>query len=142
VYAVNVTAVMRLMRAVLPLMVEAGSGAIVNVASEAALRGSAAGIAYTSSKHAVAGMTKNTSVLYAGKGIRVNAVAPGAVITNIEGSMKSQYAGQVLGPLMQTVIPAPAEAERLAAAITWLASDDSANVNGVILPSDGGWSAI
>jgi NAD(P)-dependent dehydrogenase (short-subunit alcohol dehydrogenase family) len=142
VYAVNVTAVMRLMRAVLPLMVEAGSGAIVNVASEAALRGSAAGIAYTSSKHAVAGMTKNTAVLYAGKGIRVNAVAPGAVITNIEGSMKSQYAGQVLGPLMQTVIPAAAEAERLAAAITWLASDDSANVNGVILPSDGGWSAI
>jgi NAD(P)-dependent dehydrogenase (short-subunit alcohol dehydrogenase family) len=142
VYAVNVTAVMRLMRAVLPLMIEAGSGAIVNVASEAALRGSAAGIAYTSSKHAVAGMTKNTAVLYAGKGIRVNAVAPGAVITNIEGGMKSQYAGQVLGPLMQTVIPAPAEADRLAAAITWLASDDSANVNGVILPSDGGWSAI
>ena len=43
---------------------------------------------------------------------------------------------------MQVVIPPVAQAEQLAAAITWLLSDDSANVNGVILPSDGGWSAI
>ena len=43
---------------------------------------------------------------------------------------------------MQVVIPTMAQAEQLAAAITWLLSDDSANVNGVILPSDGGWSAI
>lgn len=142
VFAVNVTAVMRLSRAVLPLMVAAGSGSIVNVASEAALRGSAAGVAYTASKHAVAGLTKNTAVLYKQFGIRVNAVAPGAVMTNIEAPMKSELAGTTLGPLMQVVIPAPAEAEKLAAAITWLGSDDSANINGVILPSDGGWSAI
>jgi NAD(P)-dependent dehydrogenase (short-subunit alcohol dehydrogenase family) len=142
VFAINVTAVMRLSRAVLPLMIAAGSGAIVNVASEAALRGSAAGVAYTASKHAVAGLTKNTAVLYAQYGIRTNAVAPGAVKTNIEAPMKSELAGRTLGPIMQTVIPAPTEAEKLAAAITWLGSDDSLNVNGVILPSDGGWSAI
>jgi NAD(P)-dependent dehydrogenase (short-subunit alcohol dehydrogenase family) len=142
VFAVNVTAVMRLTRAVLPLMQAAGSGAIVNVASEAALRGSAAGIAYTASKHAVAGMTKNTAVIYAKQGIRVNAVAPGATKTAIEAPMRSALAGQVLGPLMQTMIPTPVEAEELANAITWLASDESRNVNGVILPSDGGWSAI
>ncbi|UCR88447.1 SDR family NAD(P)-dependent oxidoreductase [Mycetocola spongiae] len=142
VFAVNVTAVMRLSRAVLPLMVAAGSGAIVNVASEAALRGSAAGVAYTASKHAVAGLTKNTAVLYAKQGIRVNAVAPGAVITNIEAPMKSELAAATLGPLMQVVVPTPASADKLAAAITWLASADSENVNGVILPSDGGWSAI
>ena len=142
VFAVNVTAVLRLTRAVLPLMQAAGSGAIVNVASEAALRGSAAGVAYTASKHAVAGITKNTAVIYGKQGIRVNAVAPGPTKTAIEAPMRSALAGQVLGPLMQTMIPTPVEAEELANAITWLASDESRNVNGVILPSDGGWSAV
>ncbi|RLP76115.1 SDR family NAD(P)-dependent oxidoreductase [Mycetocola tolaasinivorans] len=142
VFAVNVTAVMRLSRAVLPLMVEAGGGTIVNVASEAALRGATSGAAYTASKHAVVGLTKNTAVLYAKDGIRVNAVAPGAVATNIEAPFHSERAAAVLGPIMQSVVPAPASSEELAAAITWLASGDSANINGVILASDGGWSAI
>lgn len=139
---VNVTAIMRLTRAVLPKMIEAGGGAIVNVTSEAGLRGSAAGVAYTTSKHAVIGYTKNTAFMYAPKGIRVNAVAPGATATNIEAPWKSEWAQGRLGPLMQVVIPGVATPEQLAAAITWLASDDSANVTGVVLPSDGGWSAI
>jgi NAD(P)-dependent dehydrogenase (short-subunit alcohol dehydrogenase family) len=139
---VNVTAIMRLTRAVLPKMIDAGGGAIVNVTSEAGLRGSAAGVAYTTSKHAVIGYTKNTAFMYAPKGIRVNAVAPGAVATNIEAPWKSEWAQGRLGPLMQVVIPGVGTPEQLAAAITWLASDDSANVTGVVLPSDGGWSAI
>jgi NAD(P)-dependent dehydrogenase (short-subunit alcohol dehydrogenase family) len=139
---VNVTAIMRLTRAVLPRMIEAGGGAIVNVTSEAGLRGSAAGVAYTTSKHAVIGYTKNTAFMYAPKGIRVNAVAPGATATNIEAPWNSEWAQGRLGPLMQVIIPGVATAEQLAAAITWLASDDSANVTGVVLPSDGGWSAI
>lgn len=142
VFAVNVTAVLRLSRAVLPLMVEAGGGAVVNVASEAALRGSAAGVAYTASKHAVVGITKSTAVAYQGQGVRTNAVAPGAVVTNIEAPMRSQHAAQVLGPYMQVNIPSAATSEQLAASITWLLSDDSANVNGVVLASDGGWSAV
>ncbi|ROS62292.1 NAD(P)-dependent dehydrogenase (short-subunit alcohol dehydrogenase family) [Frigoribacterium sp. PhB160] len=142
VFAVNVTAVMRLTRAVLPLMLEAGRGAIVNVASEAALRGSAAGLAYTASKHAVAGMTKNTAVIYGRDGIRTNAVAPGATITNIEAPMSSAVAAAALGPIMQATVPTPVEADVMAASITWLASDDASNVNGVVLASDGGWSAI
>jgi NAD(P)-dependent dehydrogenase (short-subunit alcohol dehydrogenase family) len=142
VFAVNVTAIMRLSRAVLPLMVEAGSGSIVNVSSEAGLRGSAAGAAYTASKHAVVGLTKSTSVFYAPKGVRANAVAPGGVATNIEAPILSAWAGERVGPLLQTVVPPVAQAEQLAASITWLLSDDSANVTGVVLASDGGWSAI
>ena len=78
VFAVNVTAVMRLTRAVLPLMLEAGIGAIVNVSSEASLRASASasGVAYTASKHAVNGLTKSTAGFYKSQGIRANAVAP------------------------------------------------------------------
>ena len=142
VFTVNVTAIMRLSRAVLPLMVEAGSGSIVNVSSEAGLRGSAAGAAYTASKHAVIGLTKSTSVFYAPKGVRANAVAPGGVATNVEGSMRSAWAGERIGPLLQTVVPPVAQAEQLAASITWLLSDDSSNVTGAVLASDGGWSAI
>jgi NAD(P)-dependent dehydrogenase (short-subunit alcohol dehydrogenase family) len=142
VFGINVTVPMRLTRAVLPLMIEAGSGAIVNVASEAALRGAAAGAAYTASKHAIAGFTKNTAFFYGPKGIRTNAVAPGATVTNIEGSMRSEYAGKRIGPIMKAAIPDPVEADVLANSIAWLLSDDAANINGVILPSDGGWSAV
>ena len=142
VFAVNVTAVMRLTRAVLPLMLEAGAGAIVNVSSEASLRASASGVAYSASKHAVNGLTKSTAVLYKAQGIRANAVAPGAVPTNIEAPFKSKHAAAVLGPIMGTTVPTPATPEQLAATIAWLLSDEASNVNGAILPCDGGWSAI
>ena len=141
VFAVNLTSVMRLTRAVLPGMVEARRGAIVNVSSEAGLRGSAAGVAYTASKHAVNGLTKNVAVLYGPKGIRANAVAPGAVRTNIEAPFKSEWGQERLGPLM-SMIPTLAEPEELAAVITWLASHEASNVNGAILPVDGGWAAL
>lgn len=142
VMRVNVTALMKLSRAVLQRFLELGGGTIVNVSSEAGLRGSAAGTAYTTSKHAVMGLTKSTAFFYAPKGIRVNAVAPGGVKTNIVAEFKSAWGGQRLGPIMQTNVPPPAEPEELAAAITWLLSDDSSNVTGAILASDGGWSAI
>lgn len=139
---VNVTAVMRLTRAVLPLMMKSGVGSIVNVSSEAGLRGSAAGTAYTTSKHAVNGFTKSTAFFYTPSGIRCNAVAPGGVSTNIEATFNSPFAAERLGPFMQVNVPAVATPVQLAAAITWLLSDDSLNVSGAILASDGGWVAI
>src|SRR5205823_9176079 len=64
-----------------------GGGAIVNVASTAALHGGAAGAAYTASKHALVGLTRNTAWMYATKGIRCNAICPGATVTNIGETM-------------------------------------------------------
>ena len=142
VMRVNVDGVMRMSRAVVPLMLAARSGAIVNVSSEAGLRGSAAGVAYTASKHAVIGITRASAVIYGPQGIRVNAVAPGATRTSIVAEWGSPMAQGRLGPLMQANVGGVAEPEELAAVITWLASDDASNVNGAILPSDGGWSAI
>ena len=142
VFAVNVTSMMRLTRAVLPIMLEAGGGAIVNVSSEASLRGSAAGVAYTASKHAVNGVTKSTAFFYQSQGIRANAVVPGGVLTNIEGAFRSERAAAVVGPVLQATLPSVATAEQVASAITFLLSDDAANINGAILPCDGGWSAI
>jgi NAD(P)-dependent dehydrogenase (short-subunit alcohol dehydrogenase family) len=140
VFSVNLTAVMRLTRAVLSTMIAAGRGAIVNVASEAALRPSAAGAAYTASKHAVVGYTGSIAFFHGPQGIRANVVAPGPTITNIEGAVRSPYAAHRAGPVMRATMPTPARPEQVAAAITWLLSDDSANVNGAMLPSDGGWS--
>ena len=142
VFRINVTALMRLTRAVVPLMLEAGAGSVVNVSSEAGIRGSAAGAAYTASKHAVVGLTKNSAVMYGPKGLRFNAVAPGPTITGIVANFGSQMGAERLGPLMKANIPTPATAAQLAASITFLLSDDATNLNGAILASDGGWSAI
>jgi len=142
VLSVNLTAMMRLTRAVLPLMVSAGSGAIVNVGSEAGQRGSAAGTPYTVSKHAVNGFTVSTAFFYTPKGIRCNAVAPGPVATSIEAPFRSEWAQQRIGPFLQTALPPVAEPETIAAAICWLLGDDSANISGAILPVDGGWAAV
>jgi NAD(P)-dependent dehydrogenase (short-subunit alcohol dehydrogenase family) len=139
VFSVNVDGMFRLTRAVLPAMLAAHSGSIVNIASEAALRGSAAGLAYTASKHAVVGITKSTAFMYAAQGIRVNAVAPGPVATNIGGNFASELGSERVGMMMST-LPPIAEPAQLAASITFLLSDDGTNLTGVIMPSDGGWS--
>ncbi|WP_296666081.1 SDR family NAD(P)-dependent oxidoreductase [Demequina sp.] len=141
VFAVNVEGLMRLSRAVLQRMLPAGRGSIVNIASEAGLRGSAAGVAYTASKHAVVGITKSSSYMYASSGIRVNAVAPGPVITNIEARFDSELGRERVEAAM-AILTTPVTPDHLAASITFLLSDDAVNLSGVILPSDGGWSAI
>lgn len=139
---VNLTSMMRLMRAVVPTMLAAEYGSIVNISSEAGLRGSAAGAAYTVSKHAVVGLTRSSAVMYGRRGIRVNAVAPGGTRTNIHAEFRSQMAAEVLGPFMQVNVPPIAEATELAAGITFLLSRDGSNINGVVLASDNGWNAI
>ncbi len=142
VFDLNVTAVLRTTRAVVPMMRERGAGSIVNIASEASLRGSVGGAAYTASKHAVAGLTKSTAFMYGPQGIRTNAVAPGAVVTGLDVSWRSDYGAARTGPVMQATMSAPASAEQIAGTVAWLASDEAANINGVILASDGGWSAV
>lgn len=139
VMGINVDGLFRLSRAVIPVMLAAGGGAIVNVASEASFRGSAAGAAYTTSKHAVVGLTRSAAFMCAAKGIRVNAVAPGPVATNIGATFASELGSERLMPMLAT-IPPIAHADQLAASITFLLSDDSTNITGAILPSDGGWS--
>jgi len=140
VIAINLTAPFKLMRAVIPVMEKNGRGAILNVSSEAGLRGNASGNAYTASKHGIIGVTKSAAVMYGPKGIRVNSVAPGGVATGIPmPPHMSEYGSARLAPFQQA-IPSVATAEHLAASITFLLSDDAVNINGAVLASDGGWS--
>lgn len=140
VLGVNLTGAFKLTRAVLPLMLEAGGGSVVNVSSEAGLRGNASGNAYTVSKHGVIGLTKSAAFMYGPRGVRVNAVAPGGVATGIPFPKDVSPAGLARLRPFQAQIPTVATADQLAASITFLLSDDSVNINGAILASDGGWS--
>ena len=140
VLGVNRTGVFKLTRAVIPAMLAAHTGSIVNVSSEAGLRGNASGNAYTVSKHGVIGLTKSAAFMYGREGIRVNAVAPGGVATGIPFPPHvSEWGTAKLRPY-QMQIPTLATAEQLAASITFLLSDDGVNINGAVLASDGGWS--
>lgn len=142
VMAVNTKGPMMLMRKALPIFLEKGSGNIVNICSIGGLEGSRAGIAYTASKHALVGMTKNVGFQYATKGIRCNGIAPGAVETNIGDTMRDPdpfgMERALLGSNLNPGIAQPIEIARVAA---FLASDESAFVNGEIVVADMGMTA-
>ena len=142
VFAVNVTGPMRAIRKALPIFVEKKSGIIINIASAGGLMGSRAGAAYTASKHAVVGLTKNVGFQYAKLGIRCNAIAPGGVNTNIGATinnpnkfgMERAMAGINLNPRV-------GEPEEIAKIALFLACDDSSLINGAIITADAGWTA-
>jgi NAD(P)-dependent dehydrogenase (short-subunit alcohol dehydrogenase family) len=138
---VNLTGVMRLSRAALPVMIAQGGGAIVTVASKASLGAGASGIAYTSSKHAVIGLVKSTAYFYGTQGIRSNAVLPGPVETNIftTSAPHSEWAMQ-RAQLSMATLTKSADPDQIATVISWLACDEASNVNGAVVSSDGGWA--
>ena len=117
-------------------------GVIINTASLGGLFGGRAGLAYTASKHAVVGMTKNIAFMYGDTGIRCNAICPGAVKTNIGyGSAKLSERGINRMKTGLQLNDRPGHPYELAGAALFLASPDSAFVNGETLTVDGGWSA-
>ncbi|MBP3962498.1 SDR family oxidoreductase [Paenibacillus sp. DLE-14] len=104
--------------------------------------GGHAGAIYTASKHAVVGLTKNTGFMYAKQGIRCNAIAPGAVITNIASSMKNvNEFGLSRSKVVQGLIPRAGSAEEIAKVALFLASDDSSFLNGTVVTADAGWTS-
>lgn len=118
------------------------AGVIVTVASKASLGAGAAGTAYATSKHAVIGLVKSIAYLYGPKGIRSNAVLPGAVATEI-GTTASPSVQRAFDRAMLAMASAPqaiADSDQIATAISWLASDEASNVNGALLSDDGGWA--
>lgn len=142
VFAINVTSVMRATRKAVPIFLEKGKGVIINVASVGGLVGKVAGSTYTASKHAVVGFTKSTGYMYATKGIRCNAIAPGGVATNIASSMTnvSQFGSERTGVFLPTN-PRYGMPDEIAGVALFLASDDSSFVNGAVITADAGWTA-
>ncbi|UJL46370.1 SDR family oxidoreductase [Virgibacillus sp. NKC19-16] len=142
IFAINTTSVMRATRKALPIFLDKGKGVIVNTASTGGLNGAHAGAAYGASKHAVVGFTKNTGFMYANKGIRCNAIAPGGVETNIGSTMKNiNEFGASRTQLAQSVMPRAGSSEEIANVALFLASDESSFVNGTVITADAGWTA-
>jgi NAD(P)-dependent dehydrogenase (short-subunit alcohol dehydrogenase family) len=142
IFAINTTSVMRATRKALPIFLEKQKGVIINVASIGGLNGARAGAAYAASKHAVIGFTKNTGFMYAQKGIRCNAIAPGGVETNIGTSMTSiNEFGMGRAQLGMGANPRIAKPEEIANIALFLASDESSFVNGTVIIADAGWTA-
>lgn len=144
VLAINLDGPMFTSRRAVRHMLEHGGGSIVNVASTAGISGAAAGAAYTASKHALVGLTRNTAWMYADRGIRCNAICPGGTATNIAETMPTDRldpAGAARAGAYATLIPAFLEPGDIAALALFLASDESRRINGAIVPADAGWTA-
>ncbi|MFA3843375.1 SDR family NAD(P)-dependent oxidoreductase [Streptomyces aureus] len=126
------------MRHVLPTMLRASAGAIVNVASIFSTRAVAGLSAYHASKAAVVGMTSNAAVTYAGKGVRVNAVAPGWIDTPMTAGQPSELNAAFIAstPMQRGGVP-----DEVAAAVTFLGAPEASYITGVVLPVDGGYLA-
>ena len=137
IMGVNVQGVFLCLKHEIAQMLKQGSGAIVNLASAAGVVGVANKPAYTASKHAVVGLTKASALQYASRGIRINAVCPGAVDTqmlqdNLGGGVDKSLVGanHPIGRL--------ASSEDIARAVLWLCSEDAGYVVGHALVVDGG----
>jgi NAD(P)-dependent dehydrogenase (short-subunit alcohol dehydrogenase family) len=136
--ATNIRGTFLGMKFQIPAMLRGGGGAIVNMASIAGLNGTANLAAYVAGKAGIIGLTKVAALDYADRGIRVNVVAPGPILT---------YHLEAAGPQAQRLAGLSTPARRVgqpaevARAVLWLCSEQSSFITGAVLPVDGGQSA-
>lgn len=141
VMGVNINGPFYLCRLAIAKMLEQKSGVIINVASVGGLMGARAGAAYTASKHALVGLTKNIGFMYAKKGIRCNAIAPGGVNTGIGKNMHPEPFGYERCTAGGASMPRMGEADEIANIALFLASEEASFINGAIISADAGWTA-
>lgn len=142
VFDVNVLGVFLSQKYEIPAMLKSGGGAVINTSSVAGHIGMAGAGVYIAAKHAVEGVTKTTALELADQGIRVNAVAPGAIETDMidrfAGEKGSEERKQLasMHPMGRV-----GNAKEVAAAVLYLASDAASFTTGASLPVDGGYLA-
>jgi NAD(P)-dependent dehydrogenase (short-subunit alcohol dehydrogenase family) len=134
-FAVNLRGVFLALKHEIPAMLATGGGAIVNMSSTAGLQAVGGLAAYVSTKHGLEGLTKVAALDYADAGVRVNAIAPGPILTDnlARAGAGAQQAAAAAMPMRRIGLP-----EEVAAAVLWLCSDEAAFVTGTTLVIDGG----
>ena len=141
VFDINVWGILASMKHEVPVMLKQGGGVIINTSSVAGQIGMAGAGIYIASKHAVDGLTKAAAIEYAKQGIRVNAVSPGAIVTDMldrftGGSAEATSYMNSLHPIGRL-----GRAEEIANAVFFLASDEASFITGTALAVDGGFLA-
>ena len=139
IFDINVWGVLNSMRHEIPVMLKNGGGAIVNTSSGAGHVGLPEVSVYVASKHAVEGLTKSVALEFARRNIRINAVAPGVIATE----MFDRFAGDELRDQITSITPVGrlGAVEEIAVAVLYLCSDDAKFTIGTSLVVDGGYVA-
>ena len=141
-FTINVKSHYLTCRAVVPHMLAAESGSIINVSSNGGIMGRPGDPIYCASKHAIVGLTRSLAVAYAARNVRVNALCPGPIDTPM---LRGISDGDFDGLLPQYLASCPAarlgDPSEVAAASLFLASDESAFITGAAIPIDGGKGA-
>jgi NAD(P)-dependent dehydrogenase (short-subunit alcohol dehydrogenase family) len=133
--AINLRGTFLCLKHEIAAMLDGGGGAIVNVTSTAGLEAVGGLAAYVSTKHGIVGLTKVAALEYAARNVRVNALAPGPILTEHlqrAGDAAQQNAAQAM-PMRRLGRP-----EEVAAAALWLCSDAASFITGATVPIDGG----
>jgi NAD(P)-dependent dehydrogenase (short-subunit alcohol dehydrogenase family) len=139
---VNVKGVWLCMQHEIQTMLKTGGGAIVNTASVAGLGAAPKMSIYAGSKHAVVGLTKSAAVEYAKKGIRVNAICPAVIDTNMYRRAIASDEKKALAIGAMHPVGRIGTVEEIVGAVLYLSSDAAGFTTGVTLPIDGGSTAI
>jgi NAD(P)-dependent dehydrogenase (short-subunit alcohol dehydrogenase family) len=126
-------------RLVLPHMLEAGHGSIINISSRAAARGTTGTAAYSASKAGLEALARSVTIDYARAGIRCNVVQPGYIIHDLRDASMSSERLERYSAMHLTRLPT---ADDVAAAVLFLASKETEVISGITLPVDGGSSAV